>query len=118
MKVVLNKCYGGFGLSNKAHERLIELGVKYYDSLDDMPKNNKELYIVKSDLPVFSRFYSNFDDKENRSNKLLIQVIEELGEEANGRFSNLKIVEIPDNIDWELDDYDGIETLHEIHRSW
>ena len=118
MKVVLNKCYGGFDLSDKAHERLIELGVKYYESFDDLPKNNKELYVVKRDSVGFGNYSSNFRYTNNRSNELLIQVVEELGEEANGGFGELKIIEIPDGISWELDEYDGIETLHEIHRSW
>lgn len=108
MKVVLNKCYGGFDLSDKAHERLIELGVKYYESFDDLPKDDKELYVVKSDSVGFGKYYSNFGDMNNRSNELLIQVVEELGEDANGRFGELKIIEIPDGISWELDEYDGI----------
>ena len=118
MKIVLNKCYGGFGLSDKAHDRLIELGVKYYESFDDLPKNNKELYVVKRASYGFGKYYSNFSDTNNRSNELLIQVVEELGEEASGRFGELEIIEIPDDVIWEIDDYDGIETLHEIHRSW
>ena len=118
MKVALNKCYGGFDLSDKAHERLMELGIKYYESFDDMPKHNKELYVVSSGTDRLSKYYSNFSDYENRTNPLLIQVIEELGNDASGIFGNLIIVEIPDDIKWEIDEYDGIETLHEIHRSW
>ena len=118
MKVVINKCYGGFNLSDKAHERLIELGVKYYKSFDDMPKQNKELYVVNSYSPAFVKYYSNFSDYENRTNPLLIQTVEELGEDASGRFGELVIVEIPDDIQWEIYEYDGIETLHELHRSW
>lgn len=118
MKVVINKCFGGFDLSDKAHERLMELGVKYYKSFDDMPKQNKELYVVDSGTSGFGKYYSNFSDYENRTNPLLIQVVEELKEEANGRFGELRVVEIPDGIQWEIDEYDGIETLHELHRSW
>ena len=105
MKVVVNKCFGGFDLSDKAHERLMELGVKYYKSFDDMPKNNKDLYIVNSSSPGFGMYYSNFSDYENRTNPLLIQVVEELGEEASGRFGQLEIVDIPDGIQWEIDEY-------------
>ena len=43
---------------------------------------------------------------------------ETLGEKANTRFSDLKIVEIPDGVDYEIDEYDGIESIHEKHRSW
>lgn len=54
----------------------------------------------------------------NRSDPLLIQVVEELGEEANGSCAELKIVEIPDGIEWEIDEYDGNESVEEVHRSW
>ena len=32
--------------------------------------------------------------------------------------AELAIVEIPDGIEWEIDDYDGIETIAETHRTW
>jgi len=28
------------------------------------------------------------------------------------------VVDIPDDIEYEIDDYDGIESVHEAHRSW
>lgn len=55
---------------------------------------------------------------EERDDPLLVQVVEELGEEANGQYSSLKIVEIPGGIDWEIDEYDGWESISEKHRSW
>lgn len=60
----------------------------------------------------------DFRDYSQRSNPLLVQTVEELGTEANGRFANLVVVEIPDGIEYEFDDYDGFETIHEKHRSW
>ena len=53
-----------------------------------------------------------------REDSALIQVIEEFGREASGRHAELEIVEIPDGVDYEIDDYDGMESIHEKHRSW
>lgn len=41
-----------------------------------------------------------------------------MGKKASGKCAELKVIEIPDGVDWEIDDYDGIETVHEKHRSW
>jgi hypothetical protein len=55
----------------------------------------------------------------NRTDRLLIQAIEEVGlEEAGGKCAELEIVEIPDDIKYFIDEYDGIETIREEHRSW
>ena len=90
MKIVINRCFGGFGLSKKAYKRLTELGI-----------------------PVNSVW-----NQAGRSNKLLIQVIEELGKEADGSFAKLKIVEVPDDVKWRIQEYDGIEWIAERYRTW
>lgn len=60
-------------------------------------------------------YYGNIE----RTDEDLVKVVETLGsEKASGRLSQLQVVEIPDDVVWELDEYDGIETVHEIHRSW
>lgn len=48
----------------------------------------------------------------DRTDPKLIQVIEELGKRANGAFSELKIVKIPNGVDYEIDEYDGLESIH------
>jgi len=61
----------------------------------------------------------NLDRKpRDRTDADLIQVIEELGADANGVCAELEIVEIPDGIEWEIDEYDGNETIREKHRTW
>lgn len=52
-----------------------------------------------------------------RDDPHLVQVVEELGVEANTRFSDLKVVEIPEGVDWRIDDYDGSESIAE-GRTW
>lgn len=55
---------------------------------------------------------------DDRTDKHLIQVVEELGDESSGSCAELEIIEIPEDVGYEIDDYDGMESIHEIHRSW
>ena len=49
---------------------------------------------------------------------MLVDVVERLGKKANGESAELKVVEIPDGVEYEIDEYDGVESIHEKHRSW
>ena len=53
-----------------------------------------------------------------RSDPNLVRVVEELGSGANGDFSMLKVVEIPDDVEWHVQDNDGDEWIAESHRTW
>ncbi len=137
VKLVINKCYGGFGLSEQAYERLIALGVpvrKYIEphrGPDGLclkePLNDGEAIfdrtleepseIRDAMLRLGRRYWETWLDG-NRRHPLLIQVVEELGESANGRHAELKIVEVPDGVDFEIEEYDGIEWVAETHRTW
>lgn len=59
-----------------------------------------------------------FGDRDERNDPDLVAVVEELGDKANGRYAELVVVEIPEGINWYIDDYDGSETVREAHRSW
>ena len=49
----------------------------------------------------------------------LIEGIKTFGEEkASGRFSKIKIIEIPNDVDYEIEEYDGNEWISEKHRTW
>lgn len=86
MKVIINRCYGGFGLSEKAKQML---GIEY-----------------------------DFELEQDRTNPKLVEVVEKLGEVANAKYAELKVVEVPDDVKWRIEDYDGMETIHEVHRVW
>jgi hypothetical protein len=47
-----------------------------------------------------------------------VQVVEQMGDAASGSHSELAIVEIPDDVEWEIDEYDGREHVAEKHRTW
>jgi predicted component of viral defense system (DUF524 family) len=56
---------------------------------------------------------------EYRSHHKLIAAIENIGEKAaSGLLAEVRIVDIPEGVEWEIDEYDGIETVYEKHRSW
>jgi hypothetical protein len=48
----------------------------------------------------------------------LVAVVEKLGEKADGFCATLKVVEIPEDVDWEIGEYDGNEWVAEKHRTW
>ena len=53
--------------------------------------------------------YSVYD---KRSDDELIDVVEKLGDNANGKFAKLQVVDIPDETtDYIIDDYDGVEKV-------
>lgn len=82
MKVVINNCWGTFSLSKEAKE---------YCNVD----------LQESRL-----------NKSLRTNEKLIEFIEKYGSErASDIYSSLVIKEIPDNVYFEIVNYDGIEYI-------
>lgn len=62
--------------------------------------------------------WSEVSEGYSRDNPILVRVVEELKEEANGPCANLKIVGIPNNVKWQIEEYDGNECVAELHRTW
>lgn len=131
MKIILNKCYGGFDVSDEAYELYAEKkGLTLYPYWDDF-KNEKmqkglgniTYYFIKDFGDSVENDKMNWTtnlylDSKYRDDPTLIEVVEELGEKASGRYGHLVVVEIPDGMDYVIDDYDGIETLHENVKVW
>ena len=140
MKIAINKCYGGFSLSDKAIEMIMKRkglncyrykqtkfrysdGVDEYTRIDDNePEPSSFMNYSTTDLgkKVEKIAYENlwYYGELKRTDNDLISVIEDLGDEASGRYGSVKVIETPDDIDWEIDDYDGWESIHEKHRVW
>lgn len=132
MKVVINRCFGGFGLSTTAYEKLIEWGVpvrKYIEQTRDPetglyrpePANDGEVIFDRELTPPGARCATRYWDcwtRESRTHPLVIRVVEQLGKAADGEFAQLAIVDIPDGIEYSIEEYDGNEHIAEVHRTW
>ena len=44
--------------------------------------------------------------------------LEELGAEANGHCAELKVVQVPLEVEWTIETSGGIERVNEAHRVW
>ena len=134
-KIVINRCYGGFSLSVAGTKAYYACkGIPCYAFKNTYKKNGNRFILLKDgeEEPMFASFYSieNPNEEKNRDNFFLssrpekrddtdlVAVVEELGEKSWGSCAELKIVEIPNDVEWEIDEYDGLETVEEKHCSW
>ena len=141
MKIVINTQYGGFGLSKENMQRYCDIkgikcwieddniysglglftvwtvppeerieekeGESYYEMTQEQHQEYNELYV--------SQTLSDYNIARN--DPALVQLVEE-NPGKFGRFSNLKVVEIPDDVEWTIEEYDGREWVAEVHRTW
>lgn len=136
MKIVINACYGGFGLSTEAMKRLIaegSAGIEVMDEAEyhggkarglgsetfDDAGDGYEVGWIKDVLYKDGKVYTHdFRRGELRSDAALVRVVAEMGVDANGQNAQLKIVEVPDDVQWTVEEYDGFEHVAEKHRTW
>ena len=137
MKIVINTCYGGYNLSHEAMLQYCKLkNIEVWPELDSgfwvywivspetrMPVGTHEEFYA---LPLAERVaYNNLYCAQSicrsdiaRNDPVLAQVVEQLGKAANGDCSNLKVVEVPDDVAWYISEYSGKERVAETHRVW
>jgi hypothetical protein len=82
-KIVYNTCYGGFSLSEKAVALARTLSGSADWDWHDVPRHDA----------------------------ILVQVVEALGEDANGGCAELEIYNLPDGARYRIDEYDGSERV-------
>ena len=112
-KVVINKCHGGFGLSDNAVMRYGELA-----GLNLVKTTNNHGFSMFHKEGRVDKDHHFYEGHLERDDKYLVQVVEEMGDSANGKYAKLRVVEIPDDVEWEIGDYDGLEHIAETHRTW
>lgn len=98
-KIVINTCYGVFSISKEAAQFMADKG---HEGATRQLANAE------------THFGFSFD----RTDPLLVAAVEHLGEKASGPRARLKVVEIPDDVEFVINDYDGKEHIAETHRTW
>ena len=100
-KVVINKCFGGFSLS--------EAAVRRYGELKGVEILSEGIYL---------RYYvedgrrNYFSDRDiERDDPALVRVVEEMGDEADGRYADLAVDDIPAGTRYVIREYDGREWI-------
>ena len=106
-KVVYNACYGGFSLSDDAvRAYLRRKGLEWTEESDPRyPSFGPSFYLNgnKED------FFSSRDI--DRADPDLVAVVEELGDEADGRHAALEIADLAPGTHYFIDEYDGLESV-------
>lgn len=120
MKIAINRCFGGFGISNEAFEKLLTRKGIAFDRADAKFKLRSDLYDYYHAGHAGSddHYLSEYTFYEDRSDPDLIAVIEEMGESADSWAAELAIVDIPDGVEYTIEEYDGMEHVAEVHRTW
>jgi len=89
------------------YERVDSIENYFYVSLNDLGKEVKHENMLFEDDNYFEPSSILRDDIN------LVKAVEEINPE------NLKIVEIPDDVNWYIrEEDDGFESIEEVHRSW
>lgn len=118
-KAVINRCYGGFGLSPQAFEMLLDRkGIEYEKTSSRQCRDEDCDYYRKGHVGENEHYLWYYQFSDDRSDADLIAVVEHFGKDANGWASDLRIVEIPDDVEWYVEEYDGMEHVAEVHRTW
>ena len=125
-KIVYNACFGGFGLSDEAVLRYAEIkGItlyvvkeKFFTQFYLCPPEEYERLYAEDSRKLFS---SDRYEKSNakyfspteipRDDPVLAQVVKELGDKANSRYSKLKIMELKPGTLYRIEEYDGRESV-------
>jgi hypothetical protein len=112
--IVINTQHGGFGLSRDAQIAYLERSRIAYLLVPRNDRHSTERY-----GPMIMVNGKHWDDKDiARDDAVLVGLVQELGKDSWGDHARLKIVRVPVDVAWQIEDYDGLEWVAEQHRTW
>ena len=107
--IIINTCFGGFNLSDEIKQLYTE--------------KNRNFGILSIGYTTHMLFDLNMNkclaDEDFRTDPDMIDLVIAMDcEKASGPHSQLKIVRIPADVEYTIEEYDGKETIREVSRSW
>lgn len=118
MLLVISRSTGGFDLSTEGFKYLIKLGW----SVGPLPEDDEDFDSINYRIFDIDGEYDfaepNLKAIFLRSHPDLVKVVRDLGSVANGEGSNLHIVEVPDDIDPEIIEVNGLEWVVDRKSIW
>jgi len=114
-KIVINARYGGFGLSLEAIMLYLERSQMTYTLIAKPDRYSQERYGPDIYDITGNKWYDSFIARDD---PILVSIVEELGDKVNAEHAKLKVVSIPANVEWTIEEYDGKEWVAEVHRTW
>lgn len=118
VKIAINRCFGGFGLSEPAFERLLARKGIAFEKVKGESSFLGDSYYNAGHAGEDEYYLSEYSFCEDRADPDLIAVIEEMGKEAEGWAADIHIIEVPADVKWHIHEYDGLEHVAEDHRTW
>ena len=112
MKLVINAAFGGFSVSDELFRLYLQKkNIKFTENSESSNRwlggnefrDENDEYLSSYELA--------------RDSKELVEAVEELMDEE-GFCGDLRVVEIPDGVDYSIEEYDGKEWVAEAHRTW
>jgi hypothetical protein len=106
--VVINNCYGGYGTSDiVTREYLTRKGIPFTE--EEGGKYMGNIFHITDDQGMPKRFSGTWDIE--RDDALLVELVAQLGEGANGSHAELQINYYDEGMQYHISEYDGWESL-------
>jgi len=116
MEIILNKCFGGYGISAEAIKLCRDAGATWAQWPNSFLPGEK--YEEGSD-EICDRPYVPYEARDSsRTCPILIKLVKDGTTSVNDRYAKLEVVDIPEGVAYEISEYDGIESVEAPRQIW